>query len=116
MKEIFISSIGQDSHRVAPEKNKPLILGGVEFHDANFCLEANSDGDVVLHAVTNAISGITGVNVLGEMADNMCKRGITNSEAYLKTALEYVDQRTKSFTCLFPSKPSAPSSHPRFVI
>ncbi|MFR3992059.1 MAG: 2-C-methyl-D-erythritol 2,4-cyclodiphosphate synthase [Angelakisella sp.] len=28
-------------------------------------LLANSDGDVVLHAITNAVSGITGRNILG---------------------------------------------------
>ena len=95
MREIFVSSIGHDSHRVASENTKPLILGGIEFQNAGFSLEANSDGDVVLHAITNAISGITGVNILGKIADDMCKRGITNSEAYLKTALEYMDQNTK---------------------
>ena len=41
---------------------------------------ANSDGDVVLHAITNAISGITCVNILGKIADEMCNiKGIQNS-------------------------------------
>ena len=51
---------------------KKLILGGVIF-EGEPPLNANSDGDVILHAITNAISGITCKNVLGEIADNMCK-------------------------------------------
>jgi 2-C-methyl-D-erythritol 2,4-cyclodiphosphate synthase len=46
---------------------------------------------VVLHAVTNAISGITGVNILGDIADSMCQQGITDSKEYLKEALKYLD-------------------------
>lgn len=81
-------SIGQDSHRFElNKKEKPLILGGVIFKD-ELPMKANSDGDVILHAITNAISGITCKNVLGEVADNMCKTGITNSKAYIEKALE----------------------------
>ena len=49
-------SIGQDSHAFSDNDNKPLILGGVIFEGK--ALRANSDGDVVLHSLTNAISGI----------------------------------------------------------
>jgi len=67
-------SIGQDSHRFDFDNtnNKQLVLGGTTF-DEEYCFEANSDGDVVLHALTNAISGITCKNILGEVADKMCK-------------------------------------------
>lgn len=64
-------SIGQDSHRFNYKLNKKLILGGVVF-DNETPLEANSDGDVVLHAITNAVSGVTCKNVLGKVADEMC--------------------------------------------
>ena len=54
---------------------------------------ANSDGDVVLHAITNAISGITCVNILGKIADEMCNiKGIQNSEEYVKEALKYLKE------------------------
>ena len=82
----YFTTIGQDSHRVEIEKNKPLILGGIEF-DADFSLAANSDGDVVLHALTNAVSSATTYNVLGKVADEMCKSGITDSKEYLKEAM-----------------------------
>ena len=67
-------AIGQDSHRFDfnKETNKELILAGVLFENES-PMHANSDGDVVLHAITNAISGITGVNILGDFADTMCK-------------------------------------------
>ena len=79
-------SIGQDSHRFDENGGKPCILGGVCFEEAP-SLAANSDGDVVLHAVTNAVSGITCRNILGKAADEMCRAGITDSREYLKEAL-----------------------------
>lgn len=89
-----ITGIGQDSHRTTNEKIKPLIIGGVEFDD-NFSLIANSDGDVLLHALANAISSITTINILGKIADDMCHSGITNSEEYVKEALKYMDDDIK---------------------
>ena len=86
-------AIGQDSHRFDFEnKNRDLILGGVVFEGAT-PLSGNSDADVVLHSITNAVSGITCVNILGKIADDMCKAGITNSEEYLKEALKYLDNK-----------------------
>ncbi len=86
--------IGQDSHRFNEKKGeKKLILGGVEFED-QLSMEANSDGDVVLHAITNAISGVTCQNILGKISDEMClKQGIFDSEAYVKEALKYLNGR-----------------------
>lgn len=86
-------AIGQDSHKIDYDnKEKKLILGGIEFQE-EYSLSANSDGDVVLHAITNAISGITCKNILGKVADDMCKNGITNSEEYLKEALKYLEEK-----------------------
>lgn len=81
-------SIGQDSHRFDME-NAPgnCLLGGVLFEGVPPFL-ANSDGDVVLHAVTNAVSGITCRNILGPVADEMCQAGIRDSRAYLGEALK----------------------------
>lgn len=84
------TGIGQDSHRFDFEdKNKSLVLANVIFpHEPP--LQGNSDADVMLHAVTNAISGITGVNILGKIADDLCDQGITNSVVYLQEALKYL--------------------------
>ncbi len=83
--------IGQDSHRFDFEnKTKVFKLGGVTF-DGVSPLAGNSDADAVLHAITNAVSGVTCVNILGRIADEMCqKRGITDSSEYLKEALKYL--------------------------
>lgn len=83
--------IGQDSHSFNFENaTKKFILGGVVF-DGVTPLAGNSDADVVLHALTNAISGVTCVNVLGKIADDMClKKGITDSSEYVIEALKYL--------------------------
>lgn len=85
--------IGQDSHRFDfSNKNKKLILGGVVF-EGYPPLKGNSDADVVLHSLTNAISGITCVNILGETSDKLClEEGITDSSVYLKEALKYLGE------------------------
>lgn len=89
------TSIGQDSHAFEESgSSKPLILGGVTFPGYPG-MKANSDGDVVLHAVTNCISGISGVNVLGKIADDMCKSGIIDSKEYLKEAIKYLPEGCK---------------------
>lgn len=99
------AAIGQDSHRFEEHPGKPLILGGVVFPGETGLL-ANSDGDVVLHAVTNAVSGITGQNILGKTADEMCRAGITDSAEYLKAALGSLEGRVVhlsiSMECLRP--------------
>lgn len=100
-------AIGQDSHRFDFENNdnKKLILGGVLFEDA-FPMLANSDGDVVLHAITNAISGITTKNILGDVTGNFLRAGITDSKVYLREALKYLDNKIThisiSIECKYP--------------
>ncbi len=50
---------------------------------------ANSDGDVILHAITNAISGYTMINILGGVADKLClEDGIMDSRVFLDEAMK----------------------------
>lgn len=86
--------IGQDSHRFDFENSKKLlVLGGVAVPNCT-PLSGNSDADVVLHAITNAISGITTVNILGEVSDKFClEDGIKASSFYLHEALRYLGDR-----------------------
>ena len=51
-------------------------------------LKGNSDADVVLHSITNAVSSITGNNILGSVADQLCQEGITDSSNFLMLALD----------------------------
>lgn len=100
-------AIGHDSHSYYQHLGKPLILGGITIPGGQ-PLKSNSDGDVVLHSLTNAISGLTGVNILGEIADEMCIRhGITDSSEYVKEALKYMGKSeikhvSFSIECLTP--------------
>ena len=87
-----VTTIGQDSHRFNEGVNETgfIMLGGIKVpHDRSF--SANSDGDVLLHALTNAVSGYTGINVLGGAADKIClEQGIKDSTVYLAEALKSV--------------------------
>ena len=85
----FRTGIGQDSHRfLTSDQSKPLILGGILFDDSPG-LSADSDGDVVLHAICNAISSITHIPVLGKIAKELFEKdGITDSSVYLDQALK----------------------------
>ncbi len=83
------TGIGQDSHRfLPPDSSKPCVIAGLIFDDIPG-FHANSDGDVVFHAICNAISSLTGVLILGGIADDLCiNGGITDSSAYVKEALK----------------------------
>jgi 2-C-methyl-D-erythritol 2,4-cyclodiphosphate synthase len=83
--------IGQDSHRFDfDNKDKKLVLGGIVF-EGEPPLKGNSDADVVLHSITNAISGVTCVNILGDISDELCLgQGITDSSVYLREAMKYL--------------------------
>jgi 2-C-methyl-D-erythritol 2,4-cyclodiphosphate synthase len=89
------TGIGQDSHRfLPPESSTPCVLAGLVFEDAPG-FNANSDGDVVFHAICNAVSSITGVLILGNIADDLCLRdGITDSELYLIEAMKTLEGQT----------------------
>jgi 2-C-methyl-D-erythritol 2,4-cyclodiphosphate synthase len=55
--------IGHDTHRLA--EGRPLILGGVRVEHPRG-LVGHSDGDVVLHAVTDALLGAAGLGDIGD--------------------------------------------------
>ena len=83
---------GQDSHSFSSNKNKKLVLGGYIVPNENG-LEANSDGDVILHALFNAISSAIGERSLGFYADEMFRKGVTNSREYLNVILEKLKEK-----------------------
>src|SRR5947209_1688775 len=55
--------IGHDTHRLA--EGRPLILGGVRVEHSRGLI-GHSDADVVLHAVTDALLGATGLGDIGD--------------------------------------------------
>ena len=95
------TGIGQDSHRfLPPDSTKPCVIGGVIFEDVPG-FNANSDGDVVLHAICNAITSITGVVILGDIADRLClNEGKTDSELYVVEALKTLGRQTMTHVAI----------------
>ncbi|MEX1012638.1 MAG: 2-C-methyl-D-erythritol 2,4-cyclodiphosphate synthase [Waddliaceae bacterium] len=81
--------IGQDSHRFLPtDSSKQCVIGGIVFDEVPG-FNANSDGDVIFHAICNAISSLTTIPILGGIADELClKEGVVDSEVYLKEGLK----------------------------
>ena len=95
------TGLGLDSHRFHEDRtiDKPLLLGGVNF-DSELALKGNSDADVVLHAIADAISSITGNTIIGAKADELCQQGIIDSREYLKLALADLEEYTISHVAI----------------
>jgi len=93
--------LGQDSHRFLPsDSTKPCVIGGVIFEDVPG-LAADSDGDVIFHAICNAITSVTGVSILGGVAIDLChKDGITDSQVYLEKAMQTLGKQQISHLAL----------------
>ncbi len=68
-----------------------LRLAGVDI-DCDCLIEANSDGDVVIHALINAISGLGCPPFLGKPADALCRAGIKDSRVYLAESLRILQE------------------------
>jgi 2-C-methyl-D-erythritol 2,4-cyclodiphosphate synthase len=103
---LFRTGIGQDSHRfLPPDSSKPCIIGGVIIEGVPG-LDADSDGDVLLHALCNAITSLTGVQILGGIAFELCRKdGITDSQVYVERALETLGrQRIVHIACTIEGK------------
>jgi 2-C-methyl-D-erythritol 2,4-cyclodiphosphate synthase len=88
--------LGQDSHRFADsvkDSKKPLILGGVRISE-NGGLLGNSDTDVILHSLCNALSSAIGGDSLATWSDEMCfKKGIKDSKKYVEYVFKKVKQK-----------------------
>src|SRR5688572_23558968 len=55
---------GYDIHRLYP--GFPTVLGGVEFPDFPHGFNTHSDGDVVAHAIIDALAGALAIGSLGD--------------------------------------------------
>ena len=58
------AGIGWDSHRL--ERDRRLVLGGVEIEGAERGLAGHSDADVLTHALIDALLGAAGLGDLGQ--------------------------------------------------
>lgn len=86
--DIFVG-FGFDTHRFC--KNKQMVLCGVEI-ESEFGLEAHSDGDVVLHALCDALLGGIGAGDIGEWfpPDDMTFKN-ANSSHLLQSVFDFVE-------------------------
>ena len=121
MRPETVLGIGIDSHRFETVGHDPLlfemrdrtvghdrlsaetgcIIGGIEIPNTPPFL-ANSDGDVLLHALCNAFLSAAGKGSFSRIADPLCEAGEKDSAIYLKKVLEEL-----SDDGLFPHKISA---------
>ena len=83
---------GFDRHRLAPiapmGEGRPLVIGGVRF-DSPIGPVAHSDGDALLHAITDAICGACGLDDIGQLFPNTdpINEG-RESMTFLRTAVD----------------------------
>jgi 2-C-methyl-D-erythritol 2,4-cyclodiphosphate synthase len=99
MTQNFRIGLGEDSHRLIKRsaKTAPLVLGGVAFPEFNYIFDANSDGDVILHALCNAILSSVGVKTFDSFARLMYKNGVTDSVEYLRESLAIASEKFAGF-------------------
>ena len=87
---VLRTGLGTDTHRLV--ENRPLLIGGVHipFEKGEF---AHSDGDVLLHAITDALLGAAALGDIGELfppSDDTWKGA--DSALLLKAAWERVQK------------------------
>ena len=91
---------GYDLHRLEPRpphgRGRPMIIGGVTWDSAavNFGPVAHSDGDVLYHAVTDALLGALGLPDIGQLfPDKAPENDGRDSAEFLVAAVQAVAQR-----------------------
>ena len=82
---------GYDAHRFVPDR--PLVIGGVEI-PYELGLLAHSDGDVLIHALCDALLGAAGLGDIGRhFPDNSAEFAGIDSRILLRRVLEQLRQR-----------------------
>jgi 2-C-methyl-D-erythritol 2,4-cyclodiphosphate synthase len=111
---------GIDFHRL--EKGRDLWLGGVKIPYEKGCI-AHSDGDVLLHAICDALLGAAGLNDIGHyFPDNDNQFRNIDSKILLDKTFRLISEKgyrvinTDSTVCLEQPKISAFISEMRKVI
>jgi 2-C-methyl-D-erythritol 2,4-cyclodiphosphate synthase len=88
---VFRVGSGHDTHRLAD--GRPMILGGVRL-DYPRGPDAHSDGDVVLHALTDALLGAAGLGDIGDaFPDTDAVWKDADSRQFVVAALLQLNQR-----------------------
>ncbi|OIP80899.1 2-C-methyl-D-erythritol 2,4-cyclodiphosphate synthase [Candidatus Peregrinibacteria bacterium CG22_combo_CG10-13_8_21_14_all_44_10] len=102
----YSAGLGEDSHPFGEEGK--LILGGLTIAK-HHKMQADSDGDVMIHSLITAILQGLGLGSLGPFAEPMLQEGITDSREYLARILDMLDDENWEidgiefvFECLEP--------------
>lgn len=86
-RQAFLTGLGIDIHNLVLKQSKPLILGGLTFEE-KYEIEAHSDGDLIYHAIANAILGSLGLDDIGTyFSDEDLENKNRNSKVILDFAL-----------------------------
>lgn len=92
-----VTGLGIDSHSFENQtliSAKKCMLCGIEIKNSP-AFKGNSDADVALHAISNAILSALGKNSFSSIADKLCKKGITDSSVYLQKILDILQIEEK---------------------
>lgn len=90
MNSSFRIGLGSDTHRL--KEGLPLIIGGVEIPHSKGVI-AHSDGDVLMHALVDAILGALGERDIGyHFPDNDPKWENAKSSLILKKVVQWLSQ------------------------
>lgn len=83
--------VGWDNHRLAP--GRALVLGGVRV-PCEFGFDAHSDGDILLHAITDALLGALALGDIGmHFPDTDPRWKNCDSVVFVRHAASLVHQR-----------------------
>lgn len=90
----MLIGIGIDSHKFEEETSeKSLVLGGIEI-EGHLGLKAHSDGDVILHALFNAISSALGNRSIGYYhSDKAAEKYGISSVKYMETVKDMMEEK-----------------------
>lgn len=88
---------GEDSHKFLQDFDlqKPFRLGGIDVSEKKLSSNGNSDGDVILHALCNALLSAFGDKTFDFIAKPICKFGEKKSTAYLKETIKYIEKKCR---------------------
>ncbi|MCK5493105.1 MAG: 2-C-methyl-D-erythritol 2,4-cyclodiphosphate synthase [Candidatus Omnitrophica bacterium] len=102
--------LGFDVHRFSKIKKK-LVLGGAIISQ-DYGLEAVSDGDVVLHAVTDALCGACG---LGDIGDYFPPENKESKDLDSKKITAFILEKIENNFCLVNMDIIIVSEQPRLI-
>ncbi|HEY5714186.1 MAG TPA: 2-C-methyl-D-erythritol 2,4-cyclodiphosphate synthase [Candidatus Gracilibacteria bacterium] len=90
LNQSILFGVGEDSHRFASQfdPQKPVVLGGVKLPESQLTFDANSDGDVIIHSLCNALLNAIGAPTFDTFATPMCRAGIIDSVKYFEETLK----------------------------